>query len=75
MAGLLACPSFQRLPIPLKGKVAGLLKSYSGLTAAETTRDFNPVPYYHLNRPVQVNHYGVKVIKNIPNNLIGQKKY
>jgi hypothetical protein len=44
--------------------VAGVLKSFAGLTAAETARDFNPVPYYHLNRPVQVNQYSVKVIKN-----------
>ena len=70
MAGLLACPSFQRLPIPFKGKVAGLLKRNAGRTAAETARDYNPVPYYHLNRPVQVNQYGVKVIKKIPSFLM-----
>jgi hypothetical protein len=57
-------PYFQRLPTPLNGTVAGMLKRSYGLTAAETARDFHPVPFYYLSRPAQVNQYGVKVMKN-----------
>ncbi len=64
LAGLLAYPPFQRLPIPLTGKWPGCRKGLQGLQQRKLPRSCTWFPINHLNRPVQANQYSAKVIKN-----------